>query len=328
MNLRRALTVLATALAVVSAMLAADAQPTKIPRIGVLVTGPPPGEHVCVVKIRQGFADLGYVEGRNLMLESQWAPGQPEDTFPRLGKKLVASGVDVVVSVWSEGLIEAREALATVPVVMAVSAHPVERGLIASLNRPGGNVTGLATFTDDMFAKRVQLVAETLPGVSRIAVLRLPGEQNGLIVRDLGVAAQRLGAKLQVIEVKSPEDLARAFQGAVRDRAQAIMTTQGPFFVQHNRVLADLALKHRLPIFTGEPGAADAGVLMTHGASIPESCRRSATFVDRILKGAKPGDLPVEQPTKFELSINVKTAKAMGLTIPLSLVQRADRIIE
>jgi putative ABC transport system substrate-binding protein len=304
-------------------------QAGKAWRIGLLVSGPPPSEHVCVLALRRGLHDLGYVEGQTYVFEIRSTQGaKAEEAFPRLGAELVELGVDVIVSVTGLGLVEAKTAMATVPVVMAVSEHPVERRLIASLGRPGGNITGLATFTDEMFSKRVQILAEALPGVSRIAVLRLPGTVNDLIVRDLETAARRLGLKLQVIEVQDAQDFPAAFLRAVRGHAQAIMTTQGPFFFQYRREIADLALKHKLPSFSGEPQAADAGFLMTAGASIPASCHRAATYVDRILKGAKPADLPVEQTTKFELVINLKTAKVLGLTIPQSVLVRADQIIE
>ena len=312
-----------------AAALGVAAQPArKIPSIGVLVTGPPPGEHVCVLALRRGLEDVGYVEGRTHVLEVRWAEGRPEVTLPRFARELVALGVDVIVSVTSQGLVEAKPELTTVPVVMAASNYPVERGLVRSLGRPGGNITGMATFTSGMFEKRMQLLAEAVPGVSRVAVLRLPGEQNDFVVRDLEKSAQQLSLKLQVIEVQRPEDFPSAFAAAVRGSVQAIMTAQGPFFLQHIRKFADLALKHRLPSFSGEPTAAAAGVLMSAGASISASCYRAAMFVDRILKGAKPADLPVEQSTSIGLEINLKTAKVLGLKIPPSLLQRADQIIE
>jgi ABC-type uncharacterized transport system substrate-binding protein len=315
------------ALVILAAPLVAGAQqPAKIPRIGVLAGGPSPP---CLPALRQGLVELGYVEGRTHVLEIRWAEGRPEESFPRFGAELVRLHVDLIVALASIGLVaEAKQAMATIPVVMATSAYPIERRLIASLSHPGGNITGLATFTGETFAKRLQLLAEALPGVSRIAVLRLSGESNDLIVRDLETAARRLGLKLQVIEVQSVEDFTKAFPVAVRAEAQAIMTTQGPFFVPHLRKIARLALEHRLPSFSGEPTAADAGMLMSHGASIPASCHRAAYFVDRILKGAKPADLPVEQPAKFDLAINLRTAKALGLTIPQSLLLRADQVIE
>jgi putative ABC transport system substrate-binding protein len=302
----------------------------KVWRIGLLVSGPPPGEHQCVLALRRGLTDLGYVEGRTHVLEIRWAEGRSEDTFPRFGAELVRLGVDLVVSVTSQGLREARDALAGVPVVMAAGTYPVERGLVASLSRPGANITGMATFTGELFAKRIQILAEAMPGVSRVVVLRIPGDQSDLIVRDLEKGARQFGMKLRVIALKGEgaEDLPVAFQTASRGGAQAVMTTQGPFFYQNRRLIAELALKHRLPSLTGEPLAAEAGTLLTHGASIEDSCHRAATFVDRILKGAKPADLPVEQPTKFGLVINLKTAKALGLTIPQSLLLRADQVIE
>jgi len=248
--------------------------------------------------------------------------------FDRYVARLVKAGVDLIVSVSAQGLPEAKSAIASVPVVMAASSFPVERGLVASLAHPGGNITGMATFTGEMFAKRIQLLVEALPGVSRVAILRLPGAQNDVIVRDFETAARRFNLNLQILEVAKPDDFAVAFRTAARSGAQAIMTAQGPFFDAYSALTADLALKHRLPGFSGEPDAADAGMLLTHGASIPASCQRSALFVDRILKGAKPADLPVEQTTKFDLEINLKTAKALGVTIPHSLLLRADRIIE
>ncbi len=305
-------------------------QAGKVWRIGLLVSGPAPGEHACVLALRRGLTDFGYVEGRTHVFEIRWAEGRPETTFPRLGAELVRLGVDLVVSVTSQGLREAKDALAGVPVVMAVGTYPVERGLVASLSRPGANITGMATFTGELFAKRIQILTEAVPGVSRVVVLRIPGDQNNLIVRDLEKGARQLGLKLQVIELKGEgaDDLPAAFQTASRGGAQAVMTTQGPFFYRNRRLIAELALKHRLPSITGEPLAAEAGTLLTYGASIEDSCHRAATFVDRILKGAKPADLPVEQPTKFDFAINLKTAKALGLTIPPSLLQRADEVIE
>jgi putative ABC transport system substrate-binding protein len=292
------------------------------------VTGPRPDDHACVIAFRRGLTDLGYADGRTHTLEVRWAEGRPEETLPRFSQELVTRGVDVVVSVTSQGLVEAKSALATVPVVMAASNYPVERGLVQSLNRPGGNITGIATFTSGMVEKRIQLLAEAAPKISRIAVLRLPGDYNDFIVRDLEGAARRLGLKMQVIEVQSSGEFPGAFETAVRGRAQAIMTAQGPFFLQHIRLFAELALKHKLPSFSGEPTAAKAGVLMSAGASISDSCSRAATYVDRILKGAKPADLPLEQSTKLGLEINLRTAKALGLAIPQALLLRADQVIE
>jgi putative ABC transport system substrate-binding protein len=321
----------ALASGVLFAPLMVEAQPAgKIPRVGLLVSGSAPSEHPCVRSLRHGLADLGYVEGRTHVLEIRWAAGRPEDTFPRLGAEFVRLGVDLVVSVTSQGLPEAKHVLAAIPVVMAVGSYPVERGLVASLSRPGANITGMATFTGELYAKRIQLLAEVVPGLSRVAVLRLPGDQSDLIARDYEKAAHQLALKVRMIEVKGdgPDDLPTAFQSALRGGAQAVITTQGPFFARHRHQIAELALKHKLPSVSGEPQAAEAGTLLTYGASVEDSCHRAATFVDRILKGAKAADLPVEQPLKFELLVNVKTAKALGLTIPQALLLRADQVIE
>jgi putative tryptophan/tyrosine transport system substrate-binding protein len=305
------------------------AQPTtKLPRIGLLVTGPPPDEHACVTAFRRGLTEIGLVEGRTHVLETRWAEGRPEEALPRAARELVNLGVDLVVTVSSQGLVEAKPALANMPVVMAASNYPVERGLVQSLSRPGGNITGIATFTSGTFEKRMQLLSEALPRVSRVAVLRLPGDQNDYIVRDLERSAQKLNLKLQIIEVQRPTDFPGAFETAARGNAQAIMTAQGPFFLQHLKPFADLALKQKLPSFSGEPTAAKAGVLISAGASISASCHRAATYVDRILKGSKPADLPLEQSTTLGLEINLKTAKALGVTIPSSLLLRADHVIE
>ena len=330
MMIGRAALAAALALGLLVPPLVGEAQQAarKIPRIGVLTTGSTPVESICLTALRRGLADLGYVEGQTHVLEIRWAERRPEEAFPRFAAELVRFGVDLIVATTSQGLVEAKPVMTTVPVVMAGSTHPVEQRLIVSLSHPGGNITGLATFTGEMFAKRVQLLAETLPGVSRVAVLRLPGAGNDRVVRDFEMAARRLGVTLQVIELQRGEDFPRAFQVAVRGHAQAIMTAQGAFFVPHLREIAELAMKHKLPSFSGEPSAADAGMLMTHGANLLTSCHRAAFFVDRILKGAKPADLPVEQSTKFDLEINLKTAKALGLTIPPSVLLRADRVIE
>ena len=221
-----------------------------------------------------------------------------------------------------------KEATASIPIVLASSFYPVELGVIASLAHPGGNVTGVTHFTPELMAKRVQLLRELLPRATRFAVLRLPGGMQDLVVRDMEAAARQLGVQLQVIEVRRVEDLPPAFDAASGSRAQAVMSTQGPFFVQNNARIARLALQHRLPSLSGEPNAAEDGALLFYGPNVFEGCARAARYVDRILKGAKPADLPVEQPTRIDSVINLKTAKALGITIAPSLLQRADRVIQ
>ena len=324
-----ALALMATLVAALSAAPAANAQTTrKMPRIGVLVSGVQPAEHVCVKALRQGLADLGYVEGRTYVFDFRWAEGRPEqEAIPVLGAELVKGGADIVVSVASAGLMQSKAALASVPVVVATGYFPVELGLVTSLARPGGNITGMALFTSDLFAKRVQLLAEAVPNLKRIAVLaQQPNAEPA--VRAFEEAARRLGLTLQVIKVAQEADFVVAFKAAERGNAQAVMTTQSTFFYQYRQLFADLALQHRLPSISGEPGAAEAGVLMTHGASIADSCHRTANFVHRILQGAKPADLPMEMPLRYPMVINLKTARALGLAIPQSLLLRADEVIE
>jgi ABC-type uncharacterized transport system substrate-binding protein len=212
--------------------------------------------------------------------------------------------------------------------VLASSFYPIELGVIASLARPGGNVTGVTHFTPELMAKRVQLLKELVPWASRFAVLRLSGRDHDLVVRDMETAARKLGVQLQVIEVVSVEGLSAAFDAAREGGAQGVMTTQAPFFLQNSATIAQLALEHQLPSISGEPNAAEAGALLFYGPSIIEGCQRAAYYVDRILKGAKPADLPVEQPMKFKLVINLKTAKALGITIPPLLLFQADEVIK
>jgi putative ABC transport system substrate-binding protein len=311
-----------------AAPIAAEAQPAgKLPRIGVL-SGNVSGRDGCLDAFRRGLNELGHVEGRTHSLEVRWSGGQDE-AFPRLSAELVHLNVDVIVSFTIAASPIAKQATSTIPIVMASSAYPVELGLVASLARPGGNVTGLTSVTGEIVAKRLQLLKETVPSASRVAVLRVPGRGQDLFVSHFEAAAGKLQIRLHVIELQQPQDLPEAFQTAIRNGAQAIMSTQGPFFSLHRRLFAELALKHRLPSMSGEAAAPDAGALMFYGPSIARAgCHRAASYVDRILKGAKPADLPVEQPTKFEFVINLKTAKALGLTIPPSLVLRADQVIE
>jgi putative ABC transport system substrate-binding protein len=309
-----------------AAPLAGEAQTARVPKIGVL-SGDFPNKSPCVERLLHGLSEFGYVEGQTHTLELRWAEGRTE-TFPSLAADLVRAKVDLIVSAAGPAALAVKEATTSIPIVLASSFYPVESGLIASLAHPGGNITGVTHFTPELMAKRVQLLKEVVPTASRIAVLRLPGRLQDLVVRDMEAAARQLGVKLQVIEVRRVEDLSAAFDAAARGGAQAVMSTQGPFFVQNNVRIAELALRHRLPSLSGEPGAATDGALLFHGPNVFEGCSRAVKYIDRILKGAKPADLPVEQPTKFELIINLKTAKALGLTIPQSVLLRADEVIQ
>ena len=297
-----------------------------MPKIGVLSLDFPDNA-TCVDRFRRGLGDLGYVEGQTLVLELRWAKDRV-DLLPGLAADLVRSNVDLIVSASGPAAAVAKEATTAIPIVLASSFYPVEAGIIQSLAHPGGNVTGVTHFTPELMAKRVQLMKELVPKATRIAVLRLSGRLQDLVVRDMNAAARQLGIELQPIEVRGEEDIAAAFDTAIKGRAQAVMSTQGPFFWRLRSQIAQLALKHRLPSLSGEPTAAEAGSLLFYGPDVMEGCQRAAKYVDRILKGVKPADLPVEQPTQIDLVINVKTATALGLHVPQSLVLRADRVIQ
>jgi putative ABC transport system substrate-binding protein len=314
------------ALALIAAPLAVEGQPAKVPRIGV-ISGDTPGDSPCVERLRRGLGELGYVEGKTHVLELRWAEGR-SDVFPSLAADLVRTNVDLIVSAAGPAAVAVKAATASIPIVLASSFYPVELGIIASLAHPGGNVTGVTHFTPELMAKRVQLLKELLPRASRFAVLRLPGGMQDLVVRDMETAGRQLGVQLQVIEVRRVEDLTPAFDAAMGGHAQAVMSTQGPFFLQNNVRIAQLALKHRLPSLSGEPNAAEDGAFLFYGPSVLEGCARAARYVDRILKGTRPADLPVEQPTRIDFVINLKTAKALGVTVAPSLLQRADRVIQ
>jgi putative ABC transport system substrate-binding protein len=277
--------------------------------------------------LRQRLRELGYLEGQNIAFESRFADGKA-DRLPGLAAELVALKVDVIVTSGTPASLAAKQATRTIPIVMAQLADPVGAGLVASLGRPGGNVTGLTTQDADLSGKRLEMLLQVVPKVSRFAVLideTSPGSM--LIARGTQVAAQSLGVQLQSLGVRGPEELDRAFSAMKEARAGALIVESSSLLFTSRTRLADLALKNRLPTMFAQKEYAEAGGLMAYSADFSDLFRRTATFVDKILKGAKPADLPVEQPTKFELVINLKTAKALGLTIPPSLLGRADEII-
>jgi putative ABC transport system substrate-binding protein len=311
-----------------AAPLAAEAQQGgKVPRIGVLwVRGPELRDGF----LTQGLRDLGYVEDRNILIERRYAEGRAE-RLPDLAAELVRLKVDVIVAMGTAGTQAARNATKTIPIVGVSMADPVGLGSVASLDRPGGNITGLSFTVGGMetFGKHLQLLKEAVPGVSRVAVLGNPtNPAHGAALQDVKAAAQVLGVKLQPLEARGPSEFDNAFSAMTRERADALLVVADATLLQHRVRLADLATKHRLPTMYGLREHAEAGGLMAFAPTVDVMYRRAATFVDKILKGAKPGDLPVEQPTKYELVINLKTAKALGLTIPPSLLQRADQVIE
>jgi putative ABC transport system substrate-binding protein len=313
------------------APLAAEAQQAaKIARIGYLANNPAGSPHLLEAFL-QGLRDLGYVEGRNVVIEYRSAEGKWE-RFPALAAELVALKVDVIVAANSLAVLPAKQATRTIPIVFTGVPDAVGSGLVASLARPGGNVTGLSALAPELVGKCLEQLKQAVPAVSRVAVLWQPGAFGERTEKDMlkaaDVAARALGVRLQFVEARGRDDFDRAFSDMSRARAGALtVLTSGMFFNERRRLVA-LAAKNRLPAVYPWREGVDAGGLMSYGANIADLYRRAATYVDRILKGTKPGDLPIEQPTKFELVINLKSAKALGLTIPQSLLGRADQVIQ
>jgi putative ABC transport system substrate-binding protein len=302
-------------------------QPTKVPRIGYLGGASTSANAARIEAFRQGLRELGYVEGKNIVIEWRSSEGKA-DRLPGLAAELVRLKVDVIVTGGAAATRPAKEATVTIPIVMAQDNDPVGNGFVASLARPGGNITGLATLAPELSGKLLELLKETVPRLSRVAVLgtsTIPG--SGQMLREVELAAEAFGVKLQYLDVLSPKDIEPAFRAAGKGRADAVLVLGGPVLVSHRTQIADLTAKNRLPAVYGQAEFMDAGGLMFYGASITEMFRRAATYVDKILKGAKPADLPVEQPTKFEFIINLKAAKQIGLTIPPNVLARADKVI-
>jgi len=301
--------------------------PTGKARIGVLSAVTAEEDAVCLDPLRRGLGALGYLEGRNYELELRNAGGRAE-LLPSLAVELVQRRVDLILVISGTAVEAATKATTSIPVVMASSFYAVEMGFIAGLAHPGGNVTGETHFTPELMAKRVQLLKETVSTISRIAVLRLPGHIHDLVIGDMTAAGSQLGVQLQTFEVERPEDLGPAFDAAARAGAQAVMSTQSPFFRINRVKIAQLALQHRLPSLSGEPNSAQDGALLFYGPNVLEGCERVVKYVDRVVNGTKPADLPVEQPTKIRFVINLKTAQMLGLTIPREILARADEVIE
>ena len=314
-----------------AAPLAAEAQPTRNVRaIGFL--GPPPSAGGLVQAFQQGLRDLGYVEGQNIRIEYRYTDvalqGHPE-LFPRLAAELVGLKPDVLVVSVTEAALAAKKATGTIPIVMVSVPDPVGAGLVSSLARPGGNVTGLSRESRDLIGKNLQLLKETLPDITRVGVLANPADPlKPAMVADAEKAARSLGVQLKVVEASAPTALEGAFSAMHTDKVGAVLVVGGAGFYLSRTHIADLALRTRLPAVFQNREFVEAGGLLSYAPSTAGNYRRAAFFVDKILKGTKPAELPVEQPSKFELVINLKTAKALGLTIPPSLLQRADQVIE
>jgi putative ABC transport system substrate-binding protein len=306
-----------------AAPLATHAQ-QKVWRIGFLRSGPPPESWV--EALQQGLRDLGYVEGKNIVTEFRFTDGST-GKLPDLAAELLRLKVDVIVAAGTPAALAAKNLSRTVPIVVVAVNDPVGSGLVSRLSRPGENITGLTNQTPDLAMKRVGLLKEVVPQLSRLAVLGNPAHPAyASQVKTIETGVQSLGVQLDIIAVRDPNDFEAAFKMA--RRAQALIQLDDVLLTTHRTRLVEHTLRNRLPAIYGIREFVDGGGLMAYGVSVPDLYRRAATYVDKILKGAKPGDLPVEQPTKFELAINLKTAKALGLTIPQSLLQRADEIIQ
>jgi putative ABC transport system substrate-binding protein len=304
-------------------------QQAKIRRIGFLAVGSREGRAPLIEGLRQGLRELGYVEDKNLVIEYRFSEGK-EERLPGLAQELIALKVELIVASGTPASFAAAKATSTVPIVMGgLAADPVETGLVASLARPGGNVTGMSLISSQLSGKRLQLFKEMLPGLSRVAVFWNPTNPTyGRVMEELGVGARTLGLELQRLEVRVPDDFEGAFTAAAREQAGALIVPGDPLTTNRPQMVADLAAKSRLPAMMEFREFVEAGGLMSYGANIVDSYRHAATYVDKILKGAKAADLPMQQPMKLDLFVNLKTAESLGITVPRSILTRADKVIE
>ena len=317
----------ATALMLLTLWGQSHAQPA-IPRIGFLSGNSLSENATRIEAFRGGLRDLSYVEGKNIVIEWRSADGK-FDRLPALATELVNLKVDVIVAYGPTPIRIAKNATATIPIVMGFEADPVGSGFVASLARPGGNITGLSSLAADISGKQLSILKEIVPKLSRVAVLGNSGEQgNAQALKEMERSAAALNLQLQYLDVLIPKDIETSFQAATEKRAGAVLVLAGPVMSPHRTEIINLAAKNRLPAMYYRSDYVEAGGLMTYSTSFPDLFRRAATYVDKILKGAKPADLPVEQPTKFELVINLKTAKQIGLTIPPNVLARADKVIK
>ena len=321
---------IATVVGVILAPLAAEAQQAgKVRRIGYLSAPTRASVENALQAFLRTLRELGWVEGQNLIIEYRWAEGKVE-RLPDLAAELVRRKVDVIVAPAGSAALAAKNATSSIPIVMIFPTDPVEMGLVASLGRPGGNVTG-TTFTPgpEIFGKQLQILKETIPHASRVAILWNPANPgSALQVREVEAAARSLRIRLQHVEARGPEEFDSAFAAMARERAEALLVGHDTTFLVHRARIAELAAKGRLPTMYSYRESVEAGGLMAYAVNMTDFIGRAAMYVDKILKGAKPADLPVEQPTKFELVINLKAARAIGLTIPQPLLVRADQVIE
>ncbi len=327
MNRRTAIRRLATFF-LTTASLAQAQQPKKVARIGYLAAPTRTGLAHNTDAFLQGLRELGYIEGKNIVIEYRWADGNFE-RLPELAAELVRLKVDVIVAAVTQASLAAKNATGTIPIVMVAVANPVDSGLIASLARPGANITGTSTMIDEVVGKQLELLKETFPKISRVAAMWNPANSvfQKLQMREVEATARALNIRLQKVEARDPDEIERAFKAIAKERTRALHVFSDPVFTTHRGRIAELAVKHRLPAVSGPREYAEAGILMTYGPNFPESYRRAATYVDKILKGARPADIPVERPIKFEFVINLNTAKQIGVTVPQSVLYRADKVI-
>ena len=306
-------------------------QQNKAPRIGYLGGISPSSNPARIEAFRQGLRELGYIEGKNIVIEWRHHEGNI-DRLPALAAELARLKVDIIITVGPPAARAAKEATVTIPIVMVQVGDPVGSGFVASLVRPGGNITGLSSLAPELSGKRLELLKEVVPRLSRVAVFGTStSPDNAQSLREVELAAGAMKVKLQYLDVldpRDPKDIETAFRAASKGRAEAVLVLQSPFFNSQRKQLVDLAIKSRLPATYPQTEYTEAGGLMYYGANTPDLFRRAATYVDKILKGTKPADIPVEQPRKFELIINLKAAKQIGLTIPPNVLVRADRVIK
>ena len=304
-------------------------QPAKVPRVGYLAVAPLSAASVRIEPFRQGLRELGYVEGKNIVIEWRSAEGKP-DRMSALAAELVQLKVDVIVTAGTEATRPAKAATGTIPIVMTQDDDPVVNGFVASLASPGGNITGLSTLAPEISGKRLDLLKEIVPKLSRVAVFGTStSAANAKSLGEIKLAAGAMKVQLQYLDVLNPKDIETAFRAAAKERADAVlMLVSGSVSRAHRPQIVELAAKSRLQVIYESKEWAENGGLMTYGRNPPDLDRRAATYVDKILKGAKPADLPVEQPKKFEFVINLKAAKQIGLTIPPNVLARADKVIK
>lgn len=325
---KKIVTCLLGSILLATAPLAEAQQQGKVPRIGFLAAPSPSFFSTRMNAFREGLYELGHVEGKNIAIESRYAGGKL-DRLPALAAELVRLKVDIIVTSSAPGAVAAKNATGTIPVVFVTAGDPVVMGLVTSLARPGGNVTGLTTHAPELSGKRLELLKEVLPRITRVAVLWNPSNPGfSEMLKEMQAASKAHALQLQSLEVRSLEDFEGTFESITKGDSHAIIVVSDPFLNTHSRLILDLAVKHRLPAMYGGPEVVDAGGLMSYGPGFSDQYRRAATYVDKILRGTKPAELPVERPMKFELVINLKTAKQIGLTIPESVLYRVDRVIK